>query len=279
MDKLAVILAVIAVGLGGYATFGKTEGSGASYDTSVSDLAERIATLEAQNESYREMLGVEGAMAADGPSPESGTATAGALKGRAPVGMPKRVAELEAKFDSYDKRFADMEAKAASAPKRRSFDHAPAFMGKKFLANLDQAEKALSLDANQRAQMDRIIDSTKTELDRLYEIPNDDGKTLKELMKPTKINLGGDAESTVVSLMGNFGKIRKFKKSKVPGSNETYAEAEKRIRDAGKRDARGLLNQDQQKTWDGSHTDPLFGRGATAGAMIAFDSAVVAPGK
>ncbi|MDJ0976018.1 MAG: hypothetical protein QNJ98_16285 [Planctomycetota bacterium] len=286
MDKLAVILAIVAVALGGYAAFGKTEeGSSGSYDTSVSDLADRIATLEAENEEYKKLLGVGGPMAVDAEAgadaAEPGTNAAAALKGRSHLAVPKRVADLEARLADYDQRFADMEAKKAEEKKDEPWKRASRFFGKnKFLANLDQAEKALDLDSSQRAQLDRIIDTTKAELERLYDTPNDEGKTLKELMKPATINLSGDADSNIVSLMGNLGKVRKFKQSKVPGTNETYAEAEKRIRDAGKRDARGLLNEDQQKKWDDSHTSALFSPpGAMTGSVVTFSEAVPVPGK
>lgn len=279
MDKLAVVLAAVAVGLGGYAAFGPSSAApGTPYDTSVSDLAERVAALEAENAEYRKLLGVDGSMAVDAPEDGAPAESAsGTLKGRSHLAVPKRVADLEARVADYEKRFAEMEAKSADAANNAPWERARAFGGKsRYLANLDQAAKALELDANQRAQLDRIIDTTKGDLERLYETPNDDGKTLKDLMKPTTIDLGGDAEKSVVSLMGNFGKIRQFKQAKVPGSNETYAEAEKRIREAGKRDARGLLNEDQQKTWDDSHTDPLFSPpGAMTGSVVAFSSVTV----
>lgn len=252
MDKLALILAVVGIGLGAYAAFGQSDSTGTTYDSSVSDLESRLATLEAENAEYRKLLGVGAPMSAEG-------APAGKLEGRSHLGVPGRVAELEAKLATYDKRFESMEASAAKQPSSsgRWSNNMPAFTSKGFLASAAQAEKRLGLDSGQRAQLDRVIESTQRDLEDLYATPNDDGETLKALMQPPELK-ADDIENGAIRILGNFGKIRKFKQGKVPGSNETYAEAEKRIINSGKRDARGLLSEDQAKKWDNSHSDHLF---------------------
>lgn len=275
MDKLAMILAVVALGLGAYAAFGQSTPGDATYDSSVSDLEARLATLEAENAEYRKLLGVGAPMTAEG-------APAGTLEGRSHQGVPGRVAELEAKLASYDKRFESMEASAAKQPgsSGRWSNNMPAFATKGFLASAGQAEKQLGLDSSQRAQLDRVIESTQRELEDLYATPNDAGETLKDLMQPPEIK-ADDIENGAIRILGNFGKIRKFKQGKIPGSNETYAEAEKRIIGGGKRDARGLLTEDQAKKWDSSHSDHLFrpkgAMGSGAVVSMGFETVIDGP--
>ena len=72
--------------------------------------------------------------------------------------------------------------------------------------------------------------------------------------------------------MGNFAEQQKFKNSTIPGRNETYGQAESRIRRRGTEDVKSVLTPEQQKTFDEAHTDPLFG--PTTGANVISFSAV-----
>ena len=82
----------------------------------------------------------------------------------------------------------------------------------------------------------------------------------------------------------HMAEMSRLRQSKVPGTNETYAQAERRLRKDGKARARSFLNPDQAKTWDKSHTDMLFGGGGgMAGAsFLSIEAApplkVVSPG-
>ena len=58
--------------------------------------------------------------------------------------------------------------------------------------------------------------------------------------------------------------INKFKKSRIPGSSETFGEAEKRIKDDAFHEMRRFLKPEQAKKWDKAHKDHLLGPGGGA---------------
>ena len=68
--------------------------------------------------------------------------------------------------------------------------------------------------------------------------------------------------------MPDMKKIRAFKDSRIPGSSETFGEAESRIRKDAFARARRLLGPKQAETWDKAHKGGLLNDGAST--SIAF---------
>jgi hypothetical protein len=276
MDKLAVLLSVAALAVGGWAVFGGEAGTGTGTMVADDGTDARLAALESDIAALKEALGTSLLDVETADAGSSGSGDAG-LEGRAAMTVPSRVAAMESELAAMRDRMASVEeqagadplAKAGSYMRRRAYNF--------FLHNAETAAAALKLDDRQKGDLERIVESTKNRLEELYTTANDEGTTWKEA---GKIEFQGSAgEGAVISLMGNREKLEEFKKTRVPGTNETYGEAEQRIRGQGKADARGLLTPDQQETWDQAHTDHLFGGRGSQVALAFTDAVVSTPGK
>ncbi len=268
MDKLALVLAVAAVALAGWTAFGAGHSAGTdverldSLDASVSELTASIASLEKRiGEIPSAAMVGNGGMTGDDAGLEGNVR---------PATMSDRVAELEKTVKDQNERLASMQDQVDKQPGAGRFISPRHSI---FFRSVDDAAKQLELDPGQRAQMDRIIESTKRELEDLYNTPNDEGKTWAEMKKFNLKKLtSGDASDGIVAFTSNFAKIAKFKKTKIPGSNETFGEAETRIKNLAKENIGETLNQEQKEKWDNAHTDHLVGGG---GSSMTFSSVVM----
>jgi hypothetical protein len=266
MAKFALPLAVVSLALAGWLAL------------EVSSLRDEVRTLStvpsvgpAREEAAAPppIVRAEPASpAADAAPDTSGSAPGAALRGVAlePAEMSRRLTALEEKVQGYEAGFAKWKERAASGEMPRVHFQAP-----RFIHDLDSAAKELGLDERQKASLGQVVDDSKRELERLHTTPNDEGLTWKEA---GKIKFEGNADGGIIAFGGNMEKMEKFRNSKVPGSNETYGEADKRIRRQAKENARRILTPEQQKTFDSSMTDPLFG-GMGGDMSVAFSSIVV----
>jgi hypothetical protein len=143
-------------------------------------------------------------------------------------------------------------------------------LGGTFYPDVDTAARVLKLDDGQKAQLQSVVDETKKELADLHALKNDDGQTWNEL---SKVKFEGNAEGGMIAFAANFKKLAEFKGTKVPGTNETFGEADARIRQSGKDRARGVLSPDQAKEWDKSNSNALFGGGMGIVAISVGDVA------
>jgi hypothetical protein len=157
----------------------------------------------------------------------------------------------------------------ASKAEQGALRSARGAMNDRFYFNLDSAAKSLALSERQKADMKDLIDAGKRELADLYAIPSDDGVTWAELRKPIQATVGGDGGGLTFA-MPDFQKIEKLKKSRIPGSSETFGQAEQRIKDRSFSEMRNLLTPEQTKKWDDAHKDNLLGSGGAGVASIAF---------
>ena len=121
------------------------------------------------------------------------------------------------------------------------------------------------------------MEEAKRRLDDLNGVPNEEGLTgrsLREaLSRPPE-----EGQDLSVVMTENMARHARWRASKVPGTNETYGQAEQRIRKESKDRARRLLSAEQAKTWDRSPSDLLFGGGmgmATATVMMVGDATAV----
>lgn len=259
MSKLVIWVAVVALGVAGWTAY-------ESYD--------RAARLESLERGVEEVQGsLDGIVArletltvSGRPRPAPLTAEGGLvplddeeagaeLATRAPATPDERLARLEKTVADQRETIAKLEEENRATDK--AADAVRRFMPTSFYRNLDDAAKQMELSERQQADMQDAIDIAKRELDDLYAIENDDGVTWKEVRKPKMTNLGGEAGISIA--MPDFGKIQRFKKMRIPGSSETFGEAEKRIKDDAFHEMRNFLNPKQTKKWDKAHKDNLLG--------------------
>jgi hypothetical protein len=275
MEKLAMILALAALGVGGYALLDGSD-KAAQIETlgranvqqheEILDLQARLENALGSPQAQAHLLaasdGTAGAPAAS--DPPAGTATLATRKAATPV---ERLAELEkrvARQDEHLARLDEREAKLSKqgAPVRR-------FSARNWYGNLDQAAKALKLDDRQKEDVKDILDRAQRDLGDLYKTPNDDGVTWNQVRKPKMVEGGG------ISLMlPDMKKLAAFRKSRIPGSNETFGHAQERIRNDAFARVRNTLTPAQAKQWDQAHKEPLLrgGPGAFSVAIASFGS-------
>lgn len=273
MDKLATILSTVAVIGVAWVAFGQDRPPGAN-----EDIVARLDQIQADQKALRkelahleearppEFVSGGGGMApvdetADGPvlraAPPSAT-------GLAEVERPvaERLAALEARVKQQDDEVAALKKKG---PTRFT-----PFGNKKFFRSPDDAAKALEMSDAQKSDMERTLTNAKSELERLYDTQNEDGVTLNEIQKEMSEKIKKGEMGDVLSYVG---KMSKFKAGKIPGSNETFREAERRIHKNAMAEIREDLDPKQQKEWDNAHTGALLpGAGpATTMSTVVMD--------
>lgn len=192
------------------------------------------------------------------------------LSTRPPAGLAERLKALAERVDAQQATIARLEEEA------RAREALPAARGRvaghDFFFSLDQAASALGLDGRQKADMQDILDRARRDLDDVFRIPNEDGELWEEISKPRTTKIGG-TDGAISLAFPDVAKIQKFKKGRIPGLNETYEQAEKRIREDAFGRARGLLDPKQQEQWDRAQKDPLLANGPTGGSVISFATA------
>jgi hypothetical protein len=275
MSKVALVVALLAAGLAGWTAFEREclRGELARVDEAQQGVEARLAEAERALAQLRAGSPPEVALLA-APGAPGGTPVDATTPGVAGAGGPSLATTQKAPA-TVEQRLAQLEKELAAArtEKGASKDEgaAPApfvLSSPRFLGSLEQAEKQLKLDAAQKAGLERVIDEVERDLDALATRRNDEGKTLKELQEAFRpaagYDEGGMGEEGMAKFHEHMAALARFRASKVPGTNETFAEAERRIRKEGKARARAYLSPEQAKTWDRSHVDPLF-RGGSGG--------------
>ncbi|MGE0193492.1 MAG: hypothetical protein AB7T63_15790 [Planctomycetota bacterium] len=271
MQHLALVIAVAALAVAGWTYLERPSAPAAEVDAAgTGALESRLEALADEIRALREQRGPLAGRpvptAARGPgltAPEP--APAGTRAEVVQGTIEERLAELESWRE--DREEADRDA--AAVPHFRS-------MQRKMITDADSAQKALDLSASQRADLERIIDDTRLEIDRLMDTPDEDGVTLRSLQKDTGVSISGGGSIDMSKILANAGKVQAFKNRTIPGRNETYAQAENRIRDDAKRRIRDSLTEEQRGKYDNSFSEPLIPRAGTGGAIsVAFATDVV----
>jgi len=284
--KLALVLAFLAAAAAGWLVAGRQcqETELAQLRAAHEAADARLMTVERALVRLQAARGPEESLSA--PLTTSAPHTPGAS---VPTGGPGLVPSLHARtafeqrIEKLEQGLAAAQAESPASKAEEGAARAPfVFNSRGFLGSIEQAEKELKLDAAQKAGIERVIDDVERELEALASRPNEEGKTLKELQESFHPEVGMGEEG-MAKFHEHMAARTRLRQSKVPGTNETYAEAERRLRKDGKARARSFLNQDQAKSWDRSHTDMLFGGGGMAGAsFVSIESGppmeVVLPG-
>jgi len=268
MSKLALVLAAAALALGIWQMLENqaTRDEVRALQEERTSLRAQLASIERAHPDRAATLPAPGARLATGDVPSTPeNAPRGptlVAKAASPAVLAEAVRDLQDRVAKQEEKVENVAARVED-----NAEKTPRFFRRKFLRSVADAAKLLDLSATQRADLERVTEYAKQDIKDLYAIPNDEGKTLADVSKPVKV--GGEG-SGIAMMMSNFGAIQQFKRSKVPGRSETYAEAEQRIRSEAKREARDLLAPDQRKTWDNSTPDALFG--PSTGASISVMS-------
>ncbi len=265
MDKFSLLLSVVALGLAGFVMLQDRSGDPATGPDTTDDtvLMDRLARIESSLEA---LAAGRGGLLHGAPHAGTEPGLSGNPSATSAEAAPAWAARLEKNLAETNERLAKVEATGASHPAGFKVGDGTLFSPrggpKRFLHNSDAAARALELDDRQKQDLARVVDNTQERLKELYETPNEDGKTLSEIntldMGMSELAEGEVPDLDMGKLMSHMANIEKFKKGTVPGTRESYRDAEKRIRNEGKTEARGLLNEDQAKKWDESHTDPMF---------------------
>lgn len=272
MQQLALVIAVAALAVAGWTYLERPATPGIEVDAAgTAALEARLDALADEIRALREqpgpLVGRPAPTAARGPglvAPEPGAGSTGdarVVRGT----LEDRLAELESWRE--DREEADREA--ASVPHFSG-------MRRKMITDADSAQKALDLSSSQRADLERLIEDTQVEIDRLLDTPDEEGVTLRSLQKDTGVSISGGGSIDMSKILANAGKVQAFKNKTIPGRNETFAQAENRIRSGAKQRFRDSLTDEQRGTYDSSFSDPLIPRAGSGGAIsVAFATDVV----
>jgi hypothetical protein len=277
MAKLGFVLSVLALAAAGWLFH-----ENADLRAELRQQQDAIAALPAARAVARD--GVTGGYEKPMPAPteaapvasprgEGGASPALAARGEAARTIEERLARLEGESVAAKKAVAALEEKARASPHPVPFDEA-GFLNT-FFPDLETAARVLQLDERQKAGMERVRDDAKRELDDLYAIRNDDGTTWTEA---AKVKFEGSGENGMIAFATNLAKLEKFKKTRIPGSRETFGEADKRIRGRAKEQMRSFLTPDQGKSWDKANTDSILGHGGGGDISLAFSTVEIVDG-
>lgn len=258
MQKLTFVLVLAALGVAGWQALEASSLRDDLEEQNIETVALRadldrvsrdLATLQDQRSAppLRQLDATTAeASAPDQDVPEGATL---APAGASPEVLARQLRDLRDEVAGVKENTARLEEKVESNPVVH-------FKRPKFISNVEQAKKELDLDARQESDIQRIVEDTKRDLADIWSIPNADGKSWKDISQ-TKLT-GGDGNGISI-VMPNFAEQQKFRSSTIPGRNETYGEADQRIRQRGVADVRSVLRPDQQKTFDDAQTQSLFG--------------------
>ncbi len=279
MDKLGLLLAVAALGVAGYVAMDASDRASdvADLEQGVTDLQNSMGGIEAKLDALLKNSGPRPtAMTASSgggmtPLDESSETSTGLATRDAPAARTadERLAALEKTIAEQKETIAKLEDENEKGGRiSRVVSNA---LGNRFYHSVDAAAKSLKLTDAQKQSFDDIAERARRELKDLRELPNDNGDTWNSV---GKITLSRDSgEDSVISLMGNMKKIRDFKKTTIPGTNETYGDAEKRIKNRAFADMREELNGEQAENFDKAHKDAMLG--SRSGMAFSFSEAVV----
>jgi hypothetical protein len=262
MQRLTLLLSVLAVGLAGWTAWSAT---GVSSDVrDVRDEVEALSALDARIAALERRaapaVAPPSAAAAEKPVVPAALASADGPGSTAP-GSPGTPT-----LDDLAKRVESLEATARAAlalgdevPLGREAGRAGragrvAVGGQmpKIYGSVDDAAKDLELTDGQRADLERLAAEARREIDELKKTPDADGKTWEQVQKESF-----KAEGGVFHL--DLGKVEAFREKTIPGRGESFGAAETRIKDQAKRRMRDALTPEQRGKFDQAMVDPMLG--------------------
>jgi len=274
-NGMGLVLSLASVGLAGYAVWTMSDNARVAQarEGTEAALEARLAALEA---SIRPAGGARAPALAPAPvtrragAPHAATGTGDATPasgGTATNGAPATLPDMAQRVAALEQQLkAALETAVAPAQQEISMPQG-AELATAWYGSVDDVAKGLALTAPQKADFERAVLGAKLEIDQLHKVPDESGKTWEQAMKD-----GVSVENGNISYDG--AKIQAFREKVIPGRNESFGAADRRLRAEAKQRMRESLSRDQQDKFDKSHVDGLLpgGDGGDGGFMTMFTS-------
>ena len=277
MVRLALVLSVAAAALSGflaYDRFGRCsscdakaapEPAAPAADERLLALEGRLLALERRPELAAAPTSPAGTDSAGGPTLAAGKRPAGSASA-----APAALEEMEKRLAALEEYKTKAEDEAKRAPQ---FARALGGMrypgGGPVYTSVDEAKEDLSLTDQQKGDFDRIVADAKRELDDLRKTPDDEGKTWDQVTSDL-LATGPDGAMKL-----DIGKVLSFRTKTIPGRNETFGGAERRIQAGARTRLRSTLSTDQQSKFDRATVEPMLGTmGLGANVITSFKTRV-----
>ena len=260
MAKLALLLSILASAAAGFLVYERyggcasCRGKAEPESTPPAAVEERLAALEARFAALEKRPELA---SAPGPGLASGSAPAGsgAARPATPAELEKRLADLEKKERESAEVVSRWRATGGdTAGAGQTAEPATAVNGPAVWNTVEEAEKGLALTPHQKAEFERAAEDAKRERDELKKTPDDEGKTWEQVEKDV-FKMDGNSFSF------DMTKMQAFREKLIPGRNESFGTADRRITDAAKRRMRDVLAPDQQAKFDKAAMPGLTGGG------------------
>ena len=119
------------------------------------------------------------------------------------------------------------------------------------ISDLDSAERLLSLDTQQRDELEDLIESTEEEMNGVFDALNEQGVSLRAGLAAlaAEQEVHSDEGETLEQLQKTEQRSTAIWNTRMRGSKETYADARRRITAAFLRRAERLLSTRQLRVW------------------------------
>ena len=264
ISKFALGLSILSAGFSAYAVWGAQE-SAKDFRVQVAAnraLRDRITDLEAGRASRPESTPVADEPGAPTPPPLIPGATLASRPLVEPTisALERRLVELEKKEKEASEQIAKWRGVGADgAPVAAQTMEAPG-NGPEFYNTVDDAAKHLALSPSQKAEFERTVEDSKREIEQLKKLPDETGKTWSDAEKDVMKIEGGSFSLDLTAM-------QKVREKVIPGRNESFGAAERRITDGAKKRLRDALTADQQTKFDKAAMPGLVGGGDGMGGF------------
>lgn len=264
MRNLTFVLALLALAAAAFAFLVARDASHAARDRGDADAAfeQRIVALEQavkERESARPgpvappTLGGGAAGGAPSATPGGGE-LAGGARPVSPVELERRLADLEKRLPT-----APVPGSVSSTPVAVDVPGMPG--GMVWVGSLDDASKAFELSGSQKNDMERILADARRDVDTLRKTPDETGATWETVEKDVV-----KMENGVLQFDG--AKLSAFREKVMPGRNESFGSAMRRIREDAAKRLKDTLTPAQREKWDKAQTGGLLPGSDDAGFGI-----------
>ncbi len=187
--------------------------------------------------------------------PPSDPRTASMLEGARPRADPvSRELGLESRVAALESRVADL-ADVLQTVVDGVANRGLLLPGSLILRDVQATANVLGLDETQRAQLERALQDATSQLEDLYGTSNGEGLTWNGVAN-RRVLVPSDGDAPAV-MAGDAAGLRRFSESRVPGTQETFAQARRRLTHAWLMEFREVLRPGQQRLWDSVRADAL----------------------
>ncbi|MCC7139543.1 MAG: hypothetical protein IT460_14060 [Planctomycetes bacterium] len=254
MRSLPLLVALLALGV---AVFSLVTSTGFSRELRERDAYEaalegRLATLEttlAGGPAATAPRPVAGGTDVASGAPGAGPGATGAAPALAGGARPPSPAELERRLAALEARAAET-GSVPSSSTPVAVDGLSAFPGR-WIGSVDDAVRQLDLSPAQRADFERALADAQRDVDALRKLPDDTGATWEAIEKDVVRMENG-------ALHFDGSRLSAFREKVIPGRNESFGGAMRRIRDDASRRLRDTLSPAQREVFEKSQTGALL---------------------